>query len=203
MACRSLAGWSKIVLALGVLCLFLFSTTAQAADVLAFASAIQRMLSGIAPGFATYYSALVGAPTVNGYFCTNSIVNMAAGLALTIESLGSPYGVLATPAGLIIYKDNYVYGPTVSLIGTSYRLADGSSATGVQQGNSLLLPYTPNSLIMVTGTISNGTSTNILPMAKYFILDGFLCNLMHADVTRFSASLASLFTAFANAATPS
>jgi hypothetical protein len=197
------AGWSRALLGLALVCALLLSATAQAANVVAFASTLQTTLRNIAPGFVTYYSALVGAPASKAQFCTNSIVNMAPGLALTMESVNSPYGVLATSSGLIIYKDNYTYGPTINLIGTSYRIADGSTATGVQQGNSLLMPYTANSIIMVTGTITNGTTTNILPMARYMIVDGYLCNSMYADTTSFAAPLSTLFTAFANAAVSS
>ncbi|KPA77340.1 hypothetical protein ABB37_07221 [Leptomonas pyrrhocoris] len=202
MAPRSLAGWSKALFLLGALLLFC-SATVNAANVAAFAAAIQSALRSIAPGFVTYYSALVGAPAVKAHFCTNSILNMAPGLALTMESIGAPYGIQATAAGLVIYKDNFVYGPAMHLIGTSYRIADGSPATGVQQGNSLLMPYTPNSIVMVTGTMTSGNNTNILPLATYMILEGYLCNSMYADTTSLSAPLADLFTAFANAAVPS
>ncbi|KAL7700387.1 hypothetical protein N2W54_000571 [Lotmaria passim] len=191
---------SRVCLVLGLLCLCVSCVTVQAVNVVAFAGALQTMLRSIAPGFVTYYSALVGQPAVKAQFCTNSIVNMAPGLALAMESLHSPYGLIADAAGLIIYKDNYVYGPAINLIGTSYRITDGSMATGVSQGNSLLFPYTANSIIMVTGTITNGTTTNVLPMARYMIVDGYLCNSMYADITKFSSSLTTLFRALANAA---
>lgn len=193
----------KAVLTAGLVCLLLLCATAQAVNVVAYATALQTALRTISPGFVTYYSALVGAPAVKAQYCTKSIVNMAPGLALTMESVSSPYNVLATPSGLVVYKDSYIYGPTINLIGTSYRIADGTATTNVLQGNSLLMPYTANTIIMVTGTITNGTTTNILPMARYMIVDSYLCNSMYADTTSFSTSLTTLFNAFSAAAVAS
>ncbi|KAK7201633.1 hypothetical protein NESM_000228000 [Novymonas esmeraldas] len=166
-----------------LLLLVLGAAPVEAATVTDLKNTIIAALQGINTGMTDYYSAMSATPAVQQQYCTTAISNQASGLSLTMESLSSPYGVMATAYGFLIYKDDFVFGPSISLIGAS-AWSNGTLTTAVQTGsNNILVPYQRNTIVYVTGIISNGNgNSNILPMARYMIVDGYLCMYSYMNV---------------------
>ncbi|KAG5483375.1 hypothetical protein LSCM1_04923 [Leishmania martiniquensis] len=193
-ASRALCVVFAAVLALLSVC----GAPAQGATVADLKNTIQSELQRINVGMTDFYSALSAPPTVQQQFCTTAIMNKGKGLSLTMEKLSTPYGVLATDFGLIIFKDNFVFGPSIKLIGAS-AWANGTLTTDVQYGNSILVPFKAETIVFVTGVITNKRGdANILPMAHYMMVGAYLCSYMHMDVgPLFSDTFKGVFAALA------
>ncbi|KAG5509462.1 hypothetical protein JKF63_06772 [Porcisia hertigi] len=170
---------------------------AQASTVMDLKNAIRAELSRINGGMTDFYSALGVTPTVQQQFCTLAISNKAPGLSLTTESLFAPYSLLATDDGLVIFKENYVFGPSIELIGAS-ATTDGILTTEVQRGSSIVVPYKANTIIFVVGVMMDDRNRNILPMARYMIVHGDRCNNLNMDVdSLYSNTFRAVLTAMA------
>ncbi|KAG5483802.1 hypothetical protein LSCM4_04957 [Leishmania orientalis] len=175
---RALCMFGTVALVLLSVC----GAPAQGATVADLKNEIRRELQSINVGMTDLYSSLSSPPTVQQQFCTTSIMSEAEGLSLTMEKLSTPYGVLATKFGLLIFKDDFVFGPSIKLIGASAR-ADGTLTTDVQRGNSILVPYEPQTIVFVTGIITNSRGdVSILPMSHYMLVSAYFCSYMHMDV---------------------
>lgn len=153
---------------------------AQADTVGTFKNAVVAMMNGVGAGFSDYYSAMSMTPQIAMQFCSSSFSVNASGMALAMEKLSTPYGVYAAAEGLVVYKPDYVFGPTVKLIGVSAN-TDGTLNGSVQEGSQLLFPYKANTAILVTGTITANGATNFLPMARYLMVDGVYCAYLQAE----------------------
>ncbi|CAG9571319.1 hypothetical protein LMJF_14_1250 [Leishmania major strain Friedlin] len=171
-----------VVVSVALLLLGLCGVPAQAATVTDLKNAIKNELYRIDIGMTDFYSSLSVSPTVQQQYCTAAITSRAAGLSLTMESLSSPYGVLATEYGFLIYKDTFVFGPSIKLIGAS-AWPNGTLTTDIQSGRHILVPYLTNTVVFVTGVIENEDGRqNILPMMRLMMVDSYLCAHMHMNV---------------------
>lgn len=181
---RGAAG-AAVPLVLSLLMLLLLSAAlpVQSATVLDLKNTIVGALQSINSGMTDLYSAFSAVPAVQLQYCNNALTNELSGMSLSMEALYSPYSVLATSYGFVIYKDNYVFGPSISLIGAS-AFTNGTLTTSVQSGsNNILVPYQLNTIIFVTGLITNSDgSTNILPMARYVMGNAYQCPYLSMNV---------------------
>ncbi|CAJ1019866.1 hypothetical protein, conserved [Leishmania lindenbergi] len=171
------------VLVAALVLLSVCGVPAQAATVTDLKNAVNVVLQDIDVGMTDFYRTLSAPPAVQQQYCTAAISSVVEGLSLTMESLSSPYGVLATEHGFLVYKDSFVFGPSVSLIGAS-AWPNGTLTTKVQHGKNILLPFLSNTIVFVTGVVTNDKGMkNILPMARFMIVDAYRCTYLHMDVS--------------------
>ncbi|CBZ24989.1 hypothetical protein, unknown function [Leishmania mexicana MHOM/GT/2001/U1103] len=171
-----------VVVSVALVLLSVCGVPTQAATVTDLKNVVKNEMYRIDIGMTDFYSSLSVSPTVQQQYCTTAIASQAAGLSLTMESLSSPYGVLATEYGFLIYKDAYVFGPSIKLIGAS-AWSNGTLTTDIQMGRNILVPYLTNTIVFVTGILeSEDGRQNILPMTRFMMVDSYLCAYMHMDV---------------------
>lgn len=171
-----------VVVSVALVLLSVCGVPTQAATVMDLKNVVKNEMYRIDIGMTDFYSSLSVSPTVQQQYCTTAITSQAAGLSLTMESLSSPYGVLATEYGFLIYKDAYVFGPSIKLIGAS-AWPNGTLTTDIQIGRNILVPYLTNTIVFVTGILeSEDGRQNILPMTRFMMADSYLCAYMHMDV---------------------
>ncbi|GET87156.1 hypothetical protein, unknown function [Leishmania tarentolae] len=171
-----------VVVALAFVLLSVCGAPARAATVTDLKNAIKNEMQRIDIGMTDFYSSLSVSPSVQEQYCVTATTTKSAGLSLTMESLSSPYSVLVTEYGFLIYKDSFAFGPSISLIGASAS-TNGVLTTNIQRGPNILVPYVRDTVILVTGIVENSAGKkNILPMMRFMVVDSYLCAYTHVNV---------------------